>query len=106
MQPLWTKGDLRQAPMEEVRLISSFIPDLQREETQKLFPHAPWTPATASGFATNPAAPPRQRPLTKSERQQAIDLDDPDDATVRDPTALKKQRVESEPIAEDPSASI
>ena len=47
MVPLWTKGCQRQAPIEEVKLITTFIPELMREEVRRLYPGVPWLPIAA-----------------------------------------------------------
>lgn len=51
--PIWTTGPERRVPIEQVKLISTFIPELMREEVQQLYPSLPWVPAgeEASGSA-------------------------------------------------------
>jgi transposase InsO family protein len=46
VKPLWTKGDIRTAPKEQCKLITTFIPELMREEVQQLYPRLPWLKST------------------------------------------------------------
>ena len=69
MQPLWTTGLPRQAPKEEVKLIATFIPDLLREATQKLFPHAPWLPQKESKHKAEAKSKPSPDRSPKRKKQ-------------------------------------
>jgi hypothetical protein len=89
MEPLWTSGVPRQAPKEEVKLIATFVPDLLREETRKLFPRAPWIPATTVAAKINPG-PVVPKPFTEAEVAEAIDLDE--DLTLEPTTEVLKQK--------------
>jgi hypothetical protein len=42
MIPIWTRGVKRRAPKEQCKLISTFIPELMREEAKLLYPYLPW----------------------------------------------------------------
>jgi RNase H-like domain found in reverse transcriptase/Reverse transcriptase (RNA-dependent DNA polymerase)/Integrase zinc binding domain len=42
LKPLWTKGNERFAPKEQCKLITTFIPELMREEVARLYPLMPW----------------------------------------------------------------
>ena len=44
MKPLWTKGPERQALKEETKILTTFIPELMRDEAQRLFPKASLDP--------------------------------------------------------------
>jgi hypothetical protein len=46
MIPIWTKGKERRAPKEQCKLITTFIPELMREEAQQLYPSLPWLRAS------------------------------------------------------------
>ena len=43
MTPLWTKGKERSAPKEQCKLITTFIPEVMRQEVQQLYPSMPWS---------------------------------------------------------------
>jgi hypothetical protein len=42
MTPLWTRGQLRRAPKEQCKLITTFIPELLRREARLLYPFLQW----------------------------------------------------------------
>jgi hypothetical protein len=94
MEPLWTRGVPRQAPKEEVKLISTFIPDLLREETRRLFPQAPWLPATTAAALVNPG-PAGAKPFTEEEAKEAIDLeaDEPMKTVPKESKRKKRARL-------------
>ena len=98
VEPLWTEGPQRQVPEEEVKLIATFIPDLQREETRKLFPGASWIPTTIASAKVNPCAGQKGETLPKDMEDELIEVNtsedeakDPEEEGKAEPTLRKKR---------------
>ena len=90
MIPLWTRGIPRQAPKKEVKLITTFIPELLREETRKLFPGAPWIPADSASAKVNPVPTAGGRALTPEEEEMVIEVEE--DSEDDKPLKMEKKR--------------
>ena len=82
MVPLWTRGAPRSAPREQCKLITTFVPELMREQTQLLYPSLPWLV---------PGAPAPKVQETLSRAPQATEKDEGDTNRFR-----SKKRFRSE----------
>ena len=68
MVPLWTRGKPRSAPKEQCKLITTFIPELMREEAQQLYPGMPWLerPQVDSSYDVKPPETTDSNPMEPS----------------------------------------
>ena len=85
LRHLWVRFPDRRAPKAECKRLMRFIPDLMREQAQRLFPTAPWVIEGEDGSARRRLRRPSIEGLTWGELQDRFDSKD-------DPSARKKRR--------------
>ena len=73
LKPLWTKGGERQAPQEQCKRLSTFIPELLRDEAKSLYPTLNWlTPGELAVETTEGPIDKRlgsSKPIARSEEE-------------------------------------
>jgi len=68
MVPLWTAGKERVAPKEQCRIITTFIPELLREEVRNLYPTLPWL--TSGNSKSEQKNPKKRKRLYEAEASE------------------------------------
>jgi hypothetical protein len=88
MTPLWTKGKERRAPKEQCKVITTYIPELMREEAQQLYPTMPWL-SKSTDTPTDLA--------TSQETTQQPEMHDDDSERAGPSSPRKRRRRQNEP---------
>jgi hypothetical protein len=85
LRHLWVRFPDRRAPKAECKRLMRFIPDLMREQAQRLFPTAPWVVEGEDNSVQRKPRRPSIEGLTWGELQDRFD-------SKKDISALKKRR--------------